>query len=101
MGWTSKGPLGGDRKLPLAGTVAVINVNSSSVYLGVLSVIFLGDTCATKEEDGNEIDLGRLVKDKVICLEYSVAVWVWCVRPSAVRPANLKVPTTARPRYLY
>lgn len=65
MGWTPKGPLGGDRKLPLAGTVAVINVNSSSVYLGVLSVIFLGDTCAAKEEDGNEIDLGRLVKDKV------------------------------------
>lgn len=24
-----------------------------------------GDTCATEEEDGNEIDLGRLVKDKV------------------------------------
>lgn len=42
MGWTPKGPLGGDRELPLAGTVAVINVNSSSVYLGVLSVIFLG-----------------------------------------------------------
>lgn len=37
-----KGLWGGDRKFPLAETVAVINVNSSSVYLGVLGVMFWG-----------------------------------------------------------